>query len=120
MMDHTSKRQPRMTVTRRILKNGKERAFRSEEMPCQSMVITTTTRIAVSVSTAVRISSAIVSDQGQAEASAMTGLLREPRPAMVTSTVSPGDSGLTPAGVPVRRTSPGSSVITEEAKATNW
>ena len=41
-----------------------------------------------------------------------------PRPATVTVTSSPAASGPTPAGVPVRITSPGSSVITADTAAT--
>ena len=42
----------------------------------------------------------------------VTGLVSVPMFSMVTDTSSPSSSGPTPAGVPVSRTSPGSSVIT--------
>lgn len=44
---------------------------------------------------------------------AITGEINSPIPSMVTLTTSPVDTGPTPAGVPVRITSPASSVITE-------
>src|SRR2546425_11592734 len=47
-----------------------------------------------------------------------TGFLRIPMDSIRTSTRSPGRSGPTPAGVPVVITSPGSSVITWETRAT--
>src|SRR5207302_552153 len=47
-----------------------------------------------------------------------TGFLRIPMDSIRTSTRSPGRSGPTPAGVPVAITSPGSSVITCETRAT--
>src|SRR5690606_36072246 len=46
---------------------------------------------------------------------ARTGVERVPSPEIVTSTVSPSTIGPTPAGVPVRITSPGSSVNTLDA-----
>src|SRR5262249_39324175 len=46
-----------------------------------------------------------------------TTLRKTPMPSIDTSTTSPAASGPTPAGVPVRITSPGFSVITEEMKA---
>jgi hypothetical protein len=45
--------------------------------------------------------------------SATTGLLSSPTPSTQMSTVSPGTTGPTPDGVPVRITSPGCSVIAE-------
>ena len=45
-----------------------------------------------------------------------TGFFSVPTPSTVTSTVSPGCNGPTPAGVPVAIRSPGSSVITCEMK----
>src|SRR4029450_1907172 len=49
--------------------------------------------------------------------SGTTSLARTPTPSTSTSTRSPGSSGPTPAGVPVRSTSPGSRVITRLTKA---
>jgi hypothetical protein len=47
--------------------------------------------------------------------SAVTGFCNEPRPSIVTTTLSPGNNGPTPAGVPVIKMSPGFRVITDEA-----
>ncbi len=49
-----------------------------------------------------------------AQSSDTTGFRSSPMPWMLTETVSPGVSSLTPAGVPVRMMSPGSSVMTCE------
>ena len=46
---------------------------------------------------------------------ASTGLARMPTPGISTSIRSPSASGPTPAGVPVRKMSPGSSVMRQEA-----
>ena len=44
----------------------------------------------------------------------VTGLLSTPSPSISTDTTSPSAIGPTPAGVPVRMTSPGSRVVKEE------
>ena len=51
---------------------------------------------------------------------ASTIVLRtDPTPSISTSTTSPGSTGLDPAGVPVRITSPGSSVMNRDRSATS-
>ncbi len=48
---------------------------------------------------------------GEGAQRAVTGLVNVPMPSTVTATVWPGRIGPTPAGVPVRSTSPGSRVM---------
>src|SRR5690606_12486824 len=55
---------------------------------------------------------------GRRPQAAWTGFVSVPMPSMVTETCCPASMGPTPSGVPVRITSPGSSVITDDTKAT--
>ena len=60
-----------------------------------------------------------IAPSGASSGPSTIGLLTRPTPSSSTSTVSPGATGREFAGVPVRITSPGSSVMKRERSATS-